>query len=107
MAGSLGDLGGLLKQAQKMQRQVQEMQGELAKKHFEGSAGGGAVKVVVNGAREFVSIKINPEVVDPAEVDMLEDLVGSAMKQALAAAEAASSEAMQGVTGGLGLPGMM
>jgi len=107
MAGSLGDLGGLLKQAQKMQRQVQEMQGELAKKTFAGSAGGGAVKVVVNGARELVSIAIKPEVVDPQEVEMLEDLVGSAVKQALAAAEAASSEAMQGVTGGLGLPGMM
>lgn len=107
MAGSLGDLGGLLKQAQKMQRQVQEMQGELAKKTFEGSAGGGAVKVVVNGAREFVSISIKPEVVDAEEVDLLEDLVGSAIKQALAEAEKASADAMQGVTGGLGLPGMM
>lgn len=107
MAGSLGDLGGLLRQAKKMQQQVSDMQEELNKKSFEGSAGGGAVKVVVSGAREFQSIKIDAEVVDPAEVEMLEDLVGAAVKEALKQAEAAHSEAMKGVTGGMGLPGMM
>jgi len=107
MAGSLGDLGGLLRQAKKMQQQVSEMQDELNKKSFEGSAGGGAVKVTVNGAREFQSIKIDAEVVDPAEVEMLEDLVGAAVKEALKQAEAAHAEAMKGVTGGMGLPGMM
>ena len=106
MAGSLGDLGGLLRQAKQMQRQVTEMQEEMAKAEFEGSAGGGAVKVCISGAREFKSIKINPEVVDPKEVEMLEDLVGGALKEALKKAEEANSEAMKGVTGGMGLPGM-
>lgn len=107
MAGSLGDLGGLLRQAKKMQRQVAEVQEELAKAEFEGSSGGGAVKVKVNGAREFLGISIKAEVVDPEDVEMLEDLVGAALKEALKNAEAASSEAMKGVTGGMGLPGMM
>ena len=62
---------------------------------------------VVPGAREFESIKIDAEVVDPAEVEMLEDLVGAAVKEALKQAETAHSEAMKGVTGGMGLPGMM
>lgn len=107
MAGSLGDLGGLLKQAQKMQRQVAELQEELGKKTFEGRAGGGAVKVVVNGKREFQSIKIDPEAIDPADPEMLEDLVGSAIRDAMTQAGKASEEAMSGVTGGLGMPGMM
>ena len=106
MAGSLGDLGGLLRQAKKMQQQVSEMQDELNKKSFEGSSGGGAVKVTVSGAREFTSIKIDPEVVDPKDVEMLEDLVGAAVKEALKQAEEAHAEAMKGVTGGMGLPGM-
>jgi len=106
MAGSLGDLGGLLRQAKKMQRQVTEVQEEMAKTEFEGRSGGGAVKVRINGAREFLGIEINPEVVDPKEVDMLEDLVGAALKEALKKAEEANSAAMKGVTGGMGLPGM-
>ena len=83
------------------------MQDELNKQSFEGSSGGGAVKVTVSGAREFQSITIDPEVVDPGDVEMLEDLVGAAVKEALSQAEAAHSEAMKGVTGGMGLPGMM
>ncbi|MFK5955269.1 MAG: YbaB/EbfC family nucleoid-associated protein [Planctomycetota bacterium] len=106
MAGSLGDLGGLLRQAKKMQRQVTEVQEEMAKAEFEGSAGGGAVKVRINGARMFLGIDIKPEVVDPEEVEMLEDLVGAALKEALKKAEEANSAAMKGVTGGMGLPGM-
>lgn len=107
MAGSLGDLGGLLRQAKKMQQQVTEMQEQLNQQLFEGSAGGGAVKVTVTGAREFKSVKIDPEVVDPEDVEMLEDLVGAAIKEALNNAESAHAEAMKGVTGGMGLPGTM
>ncbi|MDA0666649.1 MAG: YbaB/EbfC family nucleoid-associated protein [Planctomycetota bacterium] len=106
MAGSLGDLGGLLRQAKQMQRQVAEVQEKMAKTEFEGSSGGGAVKVCVNGSREFKSIHISPEVVDPEDVEMLEDLVGAALKEALKKAEQANSAAMNGVTGGMGLPGM-
>ena len=89
-----------------MQRQVAQLQEELAKRTFTGAAGGGAVNVTVNGKKEFVSVEIKPEVVDPGEVEMLEDLIGVALKDALQKAEEASSEAMKGVTGGLGLPGM-
>ena len=106
MAGSLGDLGGLLKQARKMQRQVKEIKQELEKKTFEGSAGSGTVVAVVNGSRRLVSLKINPEVVDPKEVKLLEDLVATAVEDAFKQAEEASQAAMKGVTGGLGLPGM-
>ena len=107
MAGSLGDLGGLLRQAQKMQRQVQELQEELARRHYEGTSGGGAVRVTFNGARELVALRIQPEAVNPAEVDVLEDLVGVAIKDALRKVEEEASSAMKKVTGGLGLPGMM
>ena len=106
MAGSLGDLGGLLKQARQMQRQVEEIKQDLEKKTFEGRAGGGAVVVVANGAGKLISLKITPEVVDPSQVDLLEDLVTTALKDAFRQAEEASSAAMKGVTGGLGLPGM-
>ncbi|HEX9793961.1 MAG TPA: YbaB/EbfC family nucleoid-associated protein [Planctomycetota bacterium] len=106
MAGSLGDLGGLLKQAQRMQRQVAELQEELNKRTFEGRAGGGAVRAKVNGARAILEIKISPEVVDPAEVELLEDLVLGAVKDALNQAEATVAKEMQGLTGGMGLPGM-
>ncbi|TAH34969.1 MAG: YbaB/EbfC family nucleoid-associated protein [Planctomycetota bacterium] len=107
MAGSLGDLGGLLRQAQKMQQRVTELQESLAKRSFEGKAGGGAVRATVTGARQIVDIKIEPAVVNPAEVEMLEDLVTAAVKDALRQAEETASAEMQRITGGLGLPGMM
>ena len=106
MAGSLGDLGGLLRQAQKMQRQVAELQEELKKKTFEGQSGGGAVHVVVNGNRELVEIKIKPEAVDPEDVEMLEDMVQGAVNEALKKAEETTQAEMQRVTGGMGLPGL-
>ena len=107
MAGSLGDLGGLLRQAQKMQRQAAELQEELAKRTFEGKAGGGAVVAKVNGARQVLDIKINPEVVDPEEAEMLEDLVCSALNDALRQVDETTQSEMQRLTGGLGLPGLM
>lgn len=106
MAGSLGDLGGLLRQAQKMQQQVAELQEELKKRTFEGSAGGGAVHVVVNGQRELVEIKIKPEAVDPDDVELLEDMVRGAVNQALKQAEETTTAEMQKVTGGMGIPGL-
>lgn len=106
MAGSLGDLGGLLKQAQKMQQQVQEMQESLKERLLEGSAGGGKVKAEVNGGRELVRIEIDPEVVDPDDVEMLEDLVQAAVSDALRQAEELQQAEMSKVTGGMGLPGM-
>lgn len=107
MAGSLGDLGGLLRQAQKMQQRVQELQASLEKRSFEGKAGGGAVRATVTGARQLVDLKIDKAVVNPQEVELLEDLVATAVKEALRLADETAKSEMQRITGGLGLPGMM
>lgn len=106
MAGSLGDLGGLLRQAKKMQREVAEMQDKLASKIYEGKAGGGAVVVSISGAYEFKNITINPEVVDADDIELLEDMVAIAVKEALQQISTESAESMKGVTGGMGMPGM-
>ena len=89
-----------------MQRQVSDLQEELKKRVFEGRAGGGAVLAKVNGARELVEVKIQPDAVDPADVGMLEDMVRGAVNDALRQAEETSSEEMQRITGGMGLPGI-
>jgi DNA-binding YbaB/EbfC family protein len=107
MAGSLGDLGGLLRQAQKMQRQMAELQEDLAQRKFEASSGGGAVKVTVSGARQVIALSINPEVVDPEDTELLEDLVMTAISDALKQAEVVSSQEMQALSGGMGIPGLM
>lgn len=107
MGGSLGDLGGLLRQAQKMQQKVVELQESLGKRTFEGKAGGGAVRATVTGARQLVDVKIDKAVVNPEDVELLEDLVTTAVKEALRQAEETAAAEMQRVTGGLGLPGMM
>lgn len=105
MAG-IGDLSHLLKQAQKMQKEVGRIQDELKTKVVEGSAGGGMVKAHVNGSREVLSIKIDPSVVDPEDVEMLEDLVTAAVKQGLKAAKELQDKELSGLTGGMPIPGM-
>lgn len=97
----------LMAQAQKMQEQLASAQSELAAKHFEGTAGGGMVKVVVSGAQELVEITISPDVVDPDDVELLEDLVLAAVRQAFEAASEAASDQLGGLTGGLDLGGLL
>ena len=104
--GGLGDLGGLLKQAQKMQREMARIQDDLKERVVEANAGGGMVKVVVNGAQEIVSVKIDPEVIDPGDKEMLEDLVLAAVTQGLQKAKTMADEEMAKITGGMKLPGM-
>ena len=99
------DMQKMLKQAQKMQSQMAQMQEELKTKEVEGSSGGGMVKVTMNGSNELVSIKINPEVVNPAEVEMLEDLIIAAHTQALEKVKEMSESAFGAISGGLKLPG--
>ena len=100
----------LMKQAQKMQQDMARAQEELKTLEVEGSAGGGLVKVVANCANEVVSIAIDPQIVDPEDVEMLEDMVLAAVKDALEQAGATAAERMAAVTGGMGgmsgLPGM-
>lgn len=100
-----GNMNNLMKQAQKLQKQMEDMQKELETKEFEASAGGGAVAVKVNGKKEVTAINIKPEVVDADDVEMLEDLVISAVNEALRKAEEETSSKMGKLTGGMGMPG--
>lgn len=100
------NIQNLLKQAQKIQSQVSRMQSELADRTVEASAGGGMVTAVANGRQELVSISIDPQVVDPDDVEMLEDLVVAAVGEALERAGEMASEEMKKLTGGMPLPGL-
>jgi len=93
-------------QAQKMLTQLVKAQEELQRKQYEGAAGGGMVKVVLSGKYELASIKINPEVVDPQDVEMLEDLIVAAHTSAMEAAKGDSESVFGSIPGGLGLPGL-
>ncbi len=101
------DISKMMKQLQQAQSKMQQVQEELANKTVEGSAGGGMVKVAVNGRHELLSIKIDPTVVDPDDVEMLEDLVTAAVNDAQTRADEMAREEMGKLAGGLGLPGMM
>jgi nucleoid-associated protein EbfC len=100
-------MGNMLKQAQKLQSQMTKLQDELAEKTVEASSGGGMVKVVANGKQQIVSIRIEKEVVDPEDVEMLQDLMAAAVNEALAKSQEMVSEAMGKLTGGLKIPGLM
>ena len=103
--GMPGNMANLMKQAQKMQRQMEEQQKELESKEFTATAGGGAVEVTVSGKREVLSVKLQEEVVDPDDIEMLEDLMVAAVNEALEMADSASANAMSKFTGG-GMPGL-
>ncbi|MDD2569015.1 MAG: YbaB/EbfC family nucleoid-associated protein [Clostridia bacterium] len=96
----------LMKQAQKMQADMARMQDELKKAQVEGVAGGGMVKAVVTGANEIVSLEINPEVVDPEDVEMLQDLIVAAINDAMRNASEMANREMSKITGGMNIPGM-
>ena len=105
--GLPGNQANMMRQAQKMQQEFMKMQQELESTDFEFTAGGGAVKAVITGTREFKEITIDPEVVDPEDVEMLQDLVLTAVNGALKAADDKTSESMAKLQGGLGgFPGM-
>ena len=100
------NLGSIMKQAQKMQAQIAKVQEELALRTVEATAGGGMVTVVANGKQEVISVKIEPEVVDPQDVEMLQDLVIAAVNEALRKSQEMVAEEMRKVTGGLQIPGL-
>ena len=97
-----GNMQDLMRQAQKMQENVQRVQEEVGGSEFEASVGGGAVKVVINGRREFKSVEISPAAVDPDDIEMLQDLILSAVNEAVRIADEAMEKEMAKVTGGLG-----
>ncbi len=105
----MGGMGGginmnMIKKAQKMQEDMQKMQEELEGASYTASAGGGVVSAVVSGKKELTGLTIDPEAVDPEDVEMLQDLIIAAVNEAMRAADAAAAEGMQKITGGLNLP---
>jgi nucleoid-associated protein EbfC len=100
------NMGQLLKQAQKFQNQMAELQEELNQRTVEASAGGGMVTVVVNGKQDLLSITIDPEVVDPEDVEMLQDLILAAVNDAMSRAKEMTSEEMGKLTKGMNIPGL-
>ena len=104
--GMPGNMNNLMKQAQKMQRQMEEATKALEETEAEATAGGGAVTVKVSGKKEVLSIKIEEEVVDPDDIEMLEDLIIAAVNEALDKVDEESAGAMSKLTGGMGMPGM-
>ena len=99
--GIPGNMNNLMKQAQRMQRQMEETSKELESKEYTASAGGGAVTVTVSGKKEVVSVKLAPEAVDPDDIEMLDDLIVAATNEAFRQMEEASAQAMAKFTGGL------
>ncbi|WP_304508735.1 YbaB/EbfC family nucleoid-associated protein [Anaerotignum sp.] len=97
------NMNNLMKQAQKMQKQMQEKQEELADRTLEMTSGGGAVKVVITGKKEIKELKLNPDVVDPDDVEMLEDLIISAVNEAIRQVEEMYNNEMGRMTGGMGM----
>ena len=104
--GMGGNMGGMMKQVQQMQKKMMEMQSELEEKEVEATSGGGAVLVKVNGKKELLEVKIDKDVVDPDDVEMLQDLIIAAANEALRKAEEMMSKEMSKVTGGLNVPGL-
>lgn len=101
-----GGVGNMMKQVQQMQAKMEAIQAELEQTEVEGTSGGGMVKVVANGKQDIVSITIDPEVVDPEDVEMLQDLILAAISQARTKAQELQTEKMASLTGGLNIPGM-
>ena len=99
-AGMPGNMNNLMKQAQKMQRQMEEQQAALETMNFTAGAGGGAVEVTVSGKKEVVAIKLAEDVVDPDDIEMLQDLIVAATNEALRKANDESQKLMSGITGG-------
>lgn len=106
-AGGAGNMQKQMQQMQIMQKKMEEMQAELDTKEVEATAGGGAVSITVNGKKEIVKVTLKPEVVDPDDVEMLQDLIMVATNEAMRQIEEMSQNEMGKLTGGLSIPGIM
>lgn len=104
--GGFGNMSMMLKQAQKMQAKVNQVQEDIAAKEFDVSVGGGAVEVKLKGTKEILAINIKPEVVDPQDVETLQDLIMAAVNQGMKDIEDYGNEEMKKVTGGISIPGL-
>jgi DNA-binding YbaB/EbfC family protein len=101
-----GNMGNMMKQVQKMQAQMQKAQEDIENKEFTASAGGGAITVKVNGKKEMLGIEIDEDVVDPDDVEMLQDLIMAAVNEAMRTADETMSKEMGKLTGGMNIPGL-
>lgn len=104
MFGNMGNMAGMMKKMQKLQGEMAKMQEELKTRTVEVSAGGGAIKVIINGDKQIQSLKIEPSAVDPADIEMLEDLVAAAVNEAIKKVDDMMAKEMGKLTGGLNLP---
>ena len=104
--GMGGNMNNMIRQAQKMQEEMLKAQEELGEKTVDASVGGGVVTVVANGKKELVSIEIKPEAVDPDDVEMLQDLIVSAVNEAMRKADDMANASMSKITGGMNIPGL-
>ena len=104
--GGASNMQSMLKQAQKMQEDMAQKQEELEAREYDISAGGGVVNVKINGKKEILAVKLSPEIVDPDDIETLEDLIVAAINEAIKKVEPVSAEEMQQITGALNLPGM-
>lgn len=100
--GMSGNMNNIMKQAQKMQKQMEEAQAQLEESSYTATSGGGAVEVTISGKKEITSIKFDPEVVDPDDIEMLEDLTMAAVNEAIRKIEEVSAQKMSKITGGMG-----
>ena len=106
MGGGPQNMNQIIKQAQKMQDDIKVLQDELDTTEYEGTSGSGVVKAVVTGKHDVVSVELDASVVDPEDIEMLEDLIAAAVNDAVTKARTDSEERMEKVTGGINLPGM-
>ena len=104
--GGPGNMQSMIRQAQKMQEQMEQTKAALEEQEYTATAGGGVVEVVMSGKKELKSIKLAPEVVDPEDVEMLEDLIAAAVNEVIRKVEDTSNAAMEKITGKLSVPGM-
>ncbi len=104
--GGMGNMNNMFRQAQKMQEEMLKAQESLGEQIIEASVGGGAVNVKVNGKKEIMEIKLSPDAVDPDDVEMLEDMIVSAVNEALRKADEAAAGSLGKITGGMNIPGL-
>lgn len=105
--GGPQNMNGMMKQVQKMQEEMTALQTELEEREYEVSAGGGMVKVKINGKREILHIDIQPDIVDPDDIETLADVVTAAVNEAIKKVDSSSESEMQKITGGLNIPGLL
>ena len=106
MGGGPSNMQSMLKQAQKMQEDMANLQAEFEEREYDIAAGGGVINLKINGKKEILSVKIDPEVVDPDDIETLEDLIVAAVNEGIKKVEAVSAEEMQKITGNMSIPGM-